>query len=329
MRYEGVINDCFICYFLTNQYFEKGDMALTGSRTFIGFGFGPIQAGLFLKEAYDSGKFGRLSVAEVMPGLVESIRQTSGWYSLNVARRDRIEIDRVGPIEILDPACPHDRDTIVRLVAEAEEIATAVPSPKQYVSDQPGSIHCLLAEGLREKARSGGPRAVVYAAENHNFAAEILEAEVFQLIPSGEKPAVHGKVRFLNTVIGKMSGVIPDPAEIAQRGLAAITPSFQRAFFVEEFNRILISRTGRNADKKTWRDRYAVHACRLPGVCRRPAGPDGKSLSARLRQPRGQGSGKETWLERPAGRNRPGGAADGGGCTALRHWHRGGTRDDL
>ena len=32
--------------------------------TFVGFGFGAIQAGLFLYEAYRSGNFGRLVVAE-------------------------------------------------------------------------------------------------------------------------------------------------------------------------------------------------------------------------------------------------------------------------
>ena len=45
-------------------------MALTGTRTYVGFGFGAIQAGLFLYEAYRSGNFARLVVAEVLPDLV-------------------------------------------------------------------------------------------------------------------------------------------------------------------------------------------------------------------------------------------------------------------
>jgi mannitol-1-phosphate/altronate dehydrogenase len=49
-------------------------------------------------------------------------------------------------------------------------------------------------------------------------------------------------VQFLNTVIGKMSGVITDPPTIARLGLATLTPRIPRAVLVEEFNRILISR---------------------------------------------------------------------------------------
>jgi mannitol-1-phosphate 5-dehydrogenase len=46
----------------------------------------------------------------------------------------------------------------------------------------------------------------------------------------------------LNTVIGKMSGVVSDPDEIRLQGLATITPGGHRAFLVEAFNRILISK---------------------------------------------------------------------------------------
>ena len=56
---------------------------------------------------------------------------------------------------------------------------------------------------------------MVYAAENHNHAAEILEAAVLAEMPAAERAAVRGRVRFLNTVIGKMSGVVTDAGEIA------------------------------------------------------------------------------------------------------------------
>ena len=110
-------------------------------------------------------------------------------------------------------------------------------------------LHRLLAGGLRQKAAlhgpplpaAGGPRAIVYAAENHNHAAEILQAHVWTEIPPAEHEAVHGRVQFLNTVIGKMSGVVSDPAEITAQGLTTITPGSQRAFLVEAFNRILVS----------------------------------------------------------------------------------------
>jgi mannitol-1-phosphate 5-dehydrogenase len=216
-------------------------MALSGTRTYVGFGFGAIQAGLFLYEAFGSGAFRRLVVAEVLPDVVAAVRRAGGRFYVNIAHADRVEHAQVGPVEIEDPAAEADCQRLIAAVAEAEEIGTAVPSVKFYVSDSPGSIHRILAEGLRRKAAGGGPRAVVYAAENHNHAAEILEAAVWDEIPAAEQDAVRARVRFLNTVIGKMSGVVSDPAEVRAQGLTTITPEDQRAFLVEAFNRILIS----------------------------------------------------------------------------------------
>ena len=217
-------------------------MALTGGRTFVGIGFGPIQAGLFLYEAFRSGGFRRLVVGEVLTDVVNVLRQAEGRYAVNIGHSDRIEIARVGPVQIEDPAVEQDRRRIIDAVAEAAEIATAVPSVQFYVSSGPGSIHRLLAGGLRKKAAESGPCAVVYAAENHNHAAEILEAAVFEEVPAGELDAVRARVRFLNTVIGKMSGVVSDAQEMQASALAAVTPQAQRAFLVEVFNRILISK---------------------------------------------------------------------------------------
>ena len=53
----------------------------------------------------------------------------------------------------------------------------------------------------------------------------------------GEARRVIGqRVRFLNTVIGKMSGLVPEA-----NGLVPVTPDSDSAFLVEAFNRILIS----------------------------------------------------------------------------------------
>jgi mannitol-1-phosphate 5-dehydrogenase len=83
---------------------------------------------------------------------------------------------------------------------------------------------------------------VVYTAENNNRAAEILEKLVFSQVPQEMREAVHSRVQFLNTIIGKMSQVVSDPEEIHERGLATITPDLPRAFLVESFNKIFISR---------------------------------------------------------------------------------------
>ncbi len=216
-------------------------MALTGTRTFVGFGFGAIQAGLFLHEAYLSGAFRNLVIAEVLPDLVRAIRGSGGWVSVNIAHGDGVRVSRIGPVEMLDPACPNDRLRLIEVLAAAQEIATAVPSVRYYRSGLPGSIDRMLAEGLRRKAEQAGPRAIVYTAENHNHAAELLEESVFDGIPAAERDAVRPSVCFLNTVIGKMSGMV-GAADPGDAPLATITPGAGRAFLVEAFNRILISR---------------------------------------------------------------------------------------
>ena len=217
-------------------------MTLQGNRTFVGFGFGAIQGGLFLYEAFESRNFRRLVVAEVLADVVRAVRAAGGRFPVNIVHGDWVETAQVGPIEIEDPAVTADRARLIEAVAVADELATAVPSVQFYVSPGPGSIHRILAEGLRRKAAAHGPRAVVYAAENHNHAAEILEEAVLGEVPSAEQTAVRARVRFLNTVIGKMSGVVTEPESIAARGLAPLSPQIQRAFLVEVFNRILISK---------------------------------------------------------------------------------------
>jgi len=214
----------------------------------VGFGFGAIQAGLFLYEAYRSGNFGRLVVSEVLPDLVSNLRRAGGYYTLNIAHPDRVEPVCIGPVEINDPSVSDDRELQIAALAEAQEIGTAIPSVTYYQSAGPGSLHRLLADGLRLKAASDGPAAVVYAAENHNHAAEILEAAVLDEVPAAEHNRIRAPVQFLNTVIGKMSGVISEPDTIREHGLVTITPQDRRAFLVEAFNRILISRIEAQAD---------------------------------------------------------------------------------
>ena len=99
-------------------------MGLTGTRSFVGFGFGAIQAGLFLYEAYRSGAFNRLTVAEVLPGVVAEVRAAGGVYALNIAHADRIEPVQVGPVVIENPGVAEDRERLITAVAAAGEIAT-------------------------------------------------------------------------------------------------------------------------------------------------------------------------------------------------------------
>jgi len=45
---------------------------------FTGFGFGPIQGGLFVKEAFQSGNFARIVVSEIDAELVGAVRANNG-----------------------------------------------------------------------------------------------------------------------------------------------------------------------------------------------------------------------------------------------------------
>ncbi len=209
-------------------------------RTFVGFGFGAIQAGLFVYEAWQSGNFERLVVAEVMPAMVGSIRQHKGYYALNVATPAGIEIYEIGPIEIFNPLDAQDRLALIEAVAEADELATSLPSVAFYGAGETGDVTDILSAGLAKKIRDKTlPAAVVYTAENNNHAAEKL-AEVLE--SQAGINLVAARTQILNTVIGKMSGVVNEPAQIVEQGLRPIVPGMARAFLVEAFNRILITR---------------------------------------------------------------------------------------
>jgi len=204
--------------------------------TFVGFGFGPIQSGLFAKEAFQSGSFTRIVVAEVDPELVNAVRANKGTYYINVAKSDGIKVIKVASVVLLNPDVSEDKQTLLKILAEATEIATCLPSVDFYESGAENSPASLIAEGLKN---SKADAAIIYTAENNNRAAEILEQAVTGKIGTLSQK----RVQFLDTVIGKMSRVVTDPAEIQERRLAAIAPGIERAFLVEEFNRILVSRT--------------------------------------------------------------------------------------
>ncbi|WP_424114299.1 hypothetical protein [Roseiarcus sp.] len=169
---------------------------------------------MFLYEAHQSGNFDRLVVAEVVPEVVSALRRSGGRYRVNIATRSGLEVREVTGVEALNPNDSDDRAALVSAVADAQELATALPSVEFYDHGS-ASVARILAEGLSQRTMPG----VLYAAENHNHAAEILESKV-----GGSRP----EFQFLNTVIGKMSGVISEGSS--------------REFLVEEFNRILISR---------------------------------------------------------------------------------------
>lgn len=206
-----------------------------GGKTFVGFGFGPIQSALFLYEAYRSGNFDRYVVAEVDETLVRDV-QADGRYAINIAHPDGIEQVVVEGVRLCRPSDPSDREELVEAIAHADEMATALPSVRFYDTGDAASPAQLLADGLAR--RDASRTAIVYAAENNNHAAEILGERLAERLPADAL----ANVQVLNTVVGKMSGVITDAETIVRLNLAPLTPGTTRAVLVERFNHILVSR---------------------------------------------------------------------------------------
>ena len=217
-------------------------MTFNGSRRFVGLGFGAIQSGLFAYEAARTGDYAPPLVIDVRADLVGALRADAGHFRVNIARADRVDVVEVGPTTVADSTVAAEAELIVEAIAGADEFASALPSVAFYQTDGPSSPHRLLAEGLRRRTRT--QPLIVYCAENHRSAAELLEAAVLEAVPPGERDAIRGRARYVDTVIGKMSGVITDESELRQHDLATITSTLPAAFLVEEFDRILISRVG-------------------------------------------------------------------------------------
>ncbi|MBN2137300.1 MAG: hypothetical protein JW720_05810 [Sedimentisphaerales bacterium] len=203
---------------------------------FTGFGFGPIQAGLFAKEAFQSGNFSRIVVAEIDRALVKAVRDNNASYSVNIAGPDGIEAQRIENVELLDPADLSGRKTLLEVLARSTEIVTSLPSVDFYDAGGDSSVAALIAGPLSDM---DAPGTLVYAAENNNRAAQLLNSAIQRAGANIDR----ANVQFLNTVIGKMSRVVTDPEEIAELNLEAIAPGIERAFLVEQFNKILVTRT--------------------------------------------------------------------------------------
>src|ERR1039458_5305841 len=210
-------------------------------KTFVGFGFGAIQGGLFLYEAFRSGKFGRLVVAEVVPEVVAGGRREQGRFRIYIATRTGIVVQEVTGVEILNPTVPADARALGDALAQASEIAAALPSVDFYQRGEP-SVAGLIAGAIQAKlARKELLPAIVYTAENNNHAAEILLKLCDARLDEPVRVAAPRSVQFLNTVIGKMSGVVTAPEQIKAEGLACLVEGSPRALLVEEFNGILIT----------------------------------------------------------------------------------------
>ncbi|MFA5689772.1 MAG: hypothetical protein WC959_11620 [Kiritimatiellales bacterium] len=188
-------------------------------KTFLGVGFGPIQTGIFLSGAFRGG-FDRLVIADVDAALISAVRENGGAIQINTASNTAVTTETISGIEIYNPSIPADREKLISVAADADEIATALPGVAFFKTLD------WMRAGFQMQP---GRRRFVYTAENHNHAAEELE----------QITGTFSDTFFLNTVVGKMSCVFPAD-ECRRRKIPALTPQADRGHLVEEFNKILI-----------------------------------------------------------------------------------------
>ena len=186
--------------------------------TFVGIGLGPIQTGIFLAGAAKGG-FDRIVIAEVNEKLKAAVNAVNS-VTVNIAAADRVYTEVYPNVEVYNPNDPADVEKLIQAAAEASELATALPSVKFYAYCAPWLKAGFALQPERER--------FFYTAENNNHAAEELEKAMGVSFPN---------TYYLNTVIGKMSGVVPAGGEYP-----ALAPTAEAGHLVEEFNTIYISK---------------------------------------------------------------------------------------
>ncbi len=205
---------------------------LSTKKTFLGFGLGAVQSGLMLFEAYKSNNFSRFVILEVNVDLVREIRSNHCTITINTATKNGIIKSVISGFEIYNPTDWKDQVSIASAIHEADEMATAIPSTDFYDQGD-NSLARLLAHNVNRRKPQ-----IIYASENNNYAAEILLDKIKAYADTGTL----SQFQTINTVIGKMGGVIQDEMTVKELGLERMTPESKTAVLVEEFNHIIISK---------------------------------------------------------------------------------------
>jgi mannitol-1-phosphate 5-dehydrogenase len=180
------------------------------------------------------GGFDRIVVAEVDAAVKKALSESGGTITINVAESDGVTAETVTGVELFNPLDSDDLALLKDAAAEADEIATALPSVDFFAHIAP-----WLRAGFEQKTDK---RRFIYTAENNNHAAELLK----EAIDLDSLPNTH----YLNTVVGKMSSVVPE-GEYQKLNLAPLSPGLERAHLVEAFNKILISDSPEIAKRRT------------------------------------------------------------------------------
>lgn len=201
-------------------------------KTFLGFGLGAVQAGLMLHEAYRSSNFDRYVILEVNKDIINDVKKSGNSVVINTAGKNGIYKSTISGLEIYDPNNPNDHYSIESAIYQADEMATALPSINFYDLGENSIAHFLASNINPQKPQ------ILYAAENNNYAAEILLEKIKHY--SNENRLRNFQT--INTVIGKMGGVIFDKNTVEELNLDWMTQYSKAAILVEEFNNIIISK---------------------------------------------------------------------------------------
>ena len=183
-------------------------------KIFLGIGAGPIQTGIFISGASNSG-FDRIVLADVDEELVEAIK-LSRSITVNTAEYDEIIENTYSNIEIYNSSVPEDLEELKKVASQAKVICTALPATSFYKFLIP------WLQGAFETAPNF--QRFVYAAENSTTAAKELKETI------GDFPSTY----YLDTVIGKMSKVF----NTSDTNQAPLTPCMTKGHLVEAFNTI-------------------------------------------------------------------------------------------
>ena len=104
------------------------------------------------------------------------VNNNGGKITVNIAAKDHVFQEEYKNLEVYSPADPEGKEKLIAAAAEAQEIATALPSVKFF-----GPTAAWLKEGFR---RNPDKVRYIYTAENDNHAAEKLEAEIAEKFPN-------------------------------------------------------------------------------------------------------------------------------------------------
>jgi mannitol-1-phosphate/altronate dehydrogenase len=201
-------------------------------KTFMGFGLGAVQSGLMLYEAFRSNNFDKFIISEIDYEIVSSVKNANSQITINISTKNGVKKSVISNVEICNSSNISDYNFIASSIYEADEMATAIPSTEFYDTGK-SSIARLLAENINPNKYQ-----ILYTAENNNYAAEILLEKINKYAAVDKLK----KFQILNTVIGKMGGVINDESTVKKFDLDWMTPLSKVAILVEEFNDIIISK---------------------------------------------------------------------------------------